>query len=286
MSKFVIVYHKDCMDGIGAAFICDEAVGEMDTVLVPLQYSKESELDSIEMDKDTVVYFVDFSLKRDKMIELAAKVKEIKVYDHHKTAQAELVNLPMNVEVHFTMSKSGVGICLEHFKSDYDKRDKMFEYIQDRDLWKWELPYSKNVSAFLSTVVKPNDIESFRCAYQYFDLDQACDVGAYLVKYQNNQVTSKVSKVKDVLIQGIQFKALNVTENISEVGNAICEKYQQPALMYFITQDLKVMCSLRSTDKLPDVSVIATQFAGGGHRNSCGFTIDLDDLYRLLQGNF
>ena len=45
--------------------------------------------------------------------------------------------------------------------------------------------------------------------------------------------------------------------------------------MYFITQDMKVICSLRSINELPDVSKVATMFGGGGHRNASGFTVNL-----------
>ena len=81
--------------------------------------------------------------------------------------------------------------------------------------------------------------------------------------------------MQDLTLCDIEFKAINVTENISELGNEICIEYNKPALMYFITQDMKVICSLRSINELSDVSKVATTFGGGGHRNASGFTVNL-----------
>ncbi len=284
--KVVIAYHKNCMDGVSSAYLAYKELAKRmnvwsDIILQPLQYGQESELYKNPINKETTVIFVDFSLKRDALIELADKVCAIEIFDHHKTAETELVNLPENVSCVFNMEQSGAMICYDEFDHGVGNRD-LFEYIQDRDLWTWELPHSKEVSAYLSLMVTPNDIHSFGKVCQDFDLDDAVGAGMLLVKQQEIQVNSKLYKTTNRQVKGIDFAVINVAENISELGNAICQTFDRPALMYFITEDMKVICSLRSTDHLPDVSVVATSFGGGGHRNACGFTITLAELQELL----
>jgi hypothetical protein len=61
------------------------------------------------------VAIVDFSYKRPVMIELARKAKSILVLDHHKTAEAELIEPCPGIEVHFDMNRSGAVMAWEYF---------------------------------------------------------------------------------------------------------------------------------------------------------------------------
>ena len=261
------------MDGISSAYIARNSLERNNVVVpIPLQYSREDELFKEHLTKQDVCYFVDFSFKIDKMIQLAELVDRIVVIDHHKTAEAELVNLPDNVEVNFNMSESGATLTWLYFHDE--PIPEIFEYIKDRDLWNWKLPYSREISEALAFLVKPNDINSFR-DNAFIGITALKEIGSTLLKKKNQQVQSKLSKVQDLTLCDIEFKAINVTENISELGNEICIEYNKPALMYFITQDMKVICSLRSINELSDVSKVATIFGGGGHRNASGFTVSL-----------
>lgn len=288
MKKIIIAYHKNCLDGVSSAYLAYREIAKKqhiwsEIILQPLQYNHEDELYNHDLDKDTTVLFVDFSLKRDELIVLAEMVNAIEIYDHHKTAESQLVDLPENIACTFNMDQSGAMICYDEF--DHGISDStVFEYIQDRDLWTWKLPNSKEVSAYLDVMVKPNDIFEFGQIVRNFDLDTAVEAGTLLLKKQENSVRSKLYKTKNVKLEGIDFAVINVTENISELGNEICTTFDKPALMYFITEDSKVICSLRSTDDLPDVSAIATKFGGGGHRNACGFQMELEQLVELLKG--
>lgn len=276
-----IIYHKDCMDGVSSASIAENALSPESLVtLIPLQYSKEDELFQADLTKQDICYFVDFSLKRDKMIQLADLVDRVIVIDHHKTAQAELVDLPDNVEVNFDMNESGATLTWQYFHTT--PTPLIFEYIKDRDLWLWKLPNSKEFNEALTFLVTPNDIISFKQVSLKSEFSELVELGKILIEKQSRQVQSKLDKVTDLSLGGIDLKVINVTENISELGNAICTEYSKPALMYFITQDMKVICSLRSTNDLPDVSTIAVTFGGGGHRNACGFTVDLQTFLNYV----
>jgi oligoribonuclease NrnB/cAMP/cGMP phosphodiesterase (DHH superfamily) len=286
------------MDGLASAFIAktvlEEQYEDVEVVeAIPVQYGEEKILlgthEKIALDKpltkDDDIYFVDFSLKRDLMIELSSQVNEIIVLDHHKTAKEELKGLEEeldNITIIFDMDKSGAGICFDYFCPNLE--GKIFDYIEDRDLWNWNLSYSKEISAAIKFYTKPNDLESFKETYNKFDDVDFANIGEILLKQQEIQVASKIKRVKEIKINDITFTALNATENISEIGNAICIEYNTPALVYFVTENNEVVCSLRSIDSLDDVSTVAKHFQGGGHRNACGFTTHLDHLSDLLEG--
>jgi oligoribonuclease NrnB/cAMP/cGMP phosphodiesterase (DHH superfamily) len=108
---------------------------------------------------------------------------------------------------------------------------------------------------------------------------RSSSIGAFSMNY------CEICSIMGAEPSGFEVLMLNATENISEIGNAICLKYNVPAMMYFILETGEVIFSLRSTDDLHDVSKIAKAYSGGGHRNACGFKGDLNLLGMFLSGN-
>ncbi|MDX9744474.1 MAG: DHHA1 domain-containing protein [Arcobacteraceae bacterium] len=290
-----IIYHKNCMDGLASAFIARTTLEkrEYEVQCIALQYGEESILFGRNekqallepLSKEDVIYFVDFSLKRDLMIELSSMVKEIVILDHHKTAEENLRGLEEeleNITIIFDMNKSGATLCYEYFFDSGLTKKEVFNYIADRDLWKWEIPQSKEINEYLRFIIKPNDLESFKNMYASFHESWFSENGSLLLSQINKQVASKVKKVQDIKILDIDFKIINATENISELGNKICEEYNTPAIIYFITENNEVVLSFRSLDTLPDVSIVAAALGGGGHRNACGCTLSLSAFMELI----
>ena len=71
--------------------------------------------------------------------------------------------------------------------------------------------------------------------------------------------------------------ACNATLHISELGHVLATQSGTYALIWYVSQDNKVKCSLRSNGDY-DVSAIAKAFGGGGHKNAAGFETDIDTL--------
>ena len=88
MSKILCIYHGNCADGFGAAWVVRKALGD-DVEFFPGVYQSEPP-DVTGRD----VVMVDFSYKRDVLLDMAAEADSIVIIDHHKTAQEDLVDLP------------------------------------------------------------------------------------------------------------------------------------------------------------------------------------------------
>lgn len=299
--KVVIISHKNCIDGLASASIMQNFYEKkgFDTEVLFLQYSEE--IKTIEELKKAAykiseIIFTDFSFKAPEMITLCNYFKtiEIIVFDHHKTAEHELEIAKKqcsNLKVLFDNTKSGAKICWDYCISNEESlKEKypewIYNYIQDRDLWEWNLPDSKYINEAIRFNVKANDIQSFINFCKETSSTKLIETGKILEKKTNQMVEDKISKIKILKVKEFEVVCINATENLSELGNALCLKYNKPALMFFFTEDLKVVCSLRSTDDLEDISVLAKSFpGGGGHRNAAGFTIDFYQLGQLLLGN-
>ena len=143
-AKTVVIYHASCPDGFGAAWAAHRVLGER------AQYLPMNHGDPIpQMDNDARVYILDFSFDRERMGELQREHGQDNVIllDHHITADQELSELP---NCHIDLSKSGAVLSWEHFHTG-STVPTLLLYVQDKDLWTWELPDSRAISAYLSS---------------------------------------------------------------------------------------------------------------------------------------
>lgn len=290
----IIVYHKNCMDGVSAAYIAYKALKtqypDRFIATLPLHYGEESKLFNMigNYDGNVNITMVDFSFKHLEMSQLLSSGISVTVVDHHATAWDELsplVNEP-NFTLHFDNNKSGATLALEVFKDHHELRPGLFNYIEDRDLWKWEKAHSKEISEYLAFSVDTDNLPSFEEAYEAFNKDshQFIQNGKLLLAKKEQSVETKKTQAQEVFIKGTPMMLINATENVSELGNAIAEHFDKPACMFFFIEDFKVVLSFRSMDHLPSVSDIAKQFpGGGGHRNAAGCTVDINELMLILE---
>jgi oligoribonuclease NrnB/cAMP/cGMP phosphodiesterase (DHH superfamily) len=267
--NYLCIYHKDCADGFGSALavkkFCDEQGHECE--FVAAQHG-----DTPPDVHDKHVLIVDFSYKRDLLLTLAQQALSLRVIDHHKSAQQELTGLDFCV---FDMSKSGAVLTWDTLLPNRPL-PKLLAYIQDRDLWQWQLQDSKEVSAALHTLPK-----RFELWQPYLDDDKINGLigkGRAIVQYQQQQIDKATNgnKVYMAEIAGYTVPCINATHLISEIGDKIAQGHPFAA-MYFETADKRIY-SLRSASDGIDVSAIAQQFGGGGHFHAAGFAIDRPQL--------
>jgi len=155
--KPLVVYHRGCMDGAAAALAAWLRFGD-EAEYRPANYGDPAPTDDEVRGRD--VYVLDFSYPRAELVRMNAaqmSIDKLIIVDHHKTAQADLAGLDTGqagLRCTFDISKSGAVLAWEHFHNpvsighEFDVPE-LFAYVQDRDLWRWELPHSKAVSAAL-----------------------------------------------------------------------------------------------------------------------------------------
>lgn len=277
MNPFII-YHKNCFDGICSAWVLSKLYPK--ATFHPMAYGEE--LPALHP-SDNVI-FVDFSLKRQEMLNLASVVNSITVLEHHKTAQEELKDFEEieNVLIIFDMNKSGAQLAWDfvNLKNNITfPYPRLVDYVADRDLWKFELHNSEDINAYIQSF--PMDIPS----YEYLDLRMQhhfheCVIeGRAITRYKNESVARmcKMAKYQTFIINNETYSIpiVNASLLFSEVGHALCLLYKDSpfSISYFKRADNKVQYSLRSIGDF-DVSKIAKDFGGGGHKNAAGFELD------------
>lgn len=269
--KPFIIYHKSCMDGAGAALAAWLRFGDDATYWYAAYGDAPPDPKMLE---ERNVFVLDFSYPRDVLAGIALIARDLTVIDHHKTAQAELAGVPGTI---FDMNKSGAVLAWEHFFPS-EPLPKLFEYIQDRDLWQWRLPYSRELSAYLGSI---GVIADFRILAKLLHLESFTThaaEGAAILRYQNQLVESaaRVAVLRTIANQA--FYVVNGTTLSSEIGHALCRRMVaetgsqdgRAAIWRFDERKEVFYVSLRGTGNV-DVAEVARLFGGGGHRHAAGF---------------
>jgi hypothetical protein len=138
MSKLCI-YHGNCADGFTAAWVVRKALGDIEFHAGVYQTPPPD-----VTGKDVVM--VDFSYKRQVLQEMAAKANSILILDHHKSAADDLIDLPANVQPVFDMDRSGAGLAWDFFFPN-ERRPALIDHVEDRDLWRFNLPNTREIQA-------------------------------------------------------------------------------------------------------------------------------------------
>lgn len=265
--KTYVIYHAGCADGFCAAWVARNAFKGRDVDFIPAQYGTPPPA----LEAGAAVYILDFSFKRDVMIELAQLCNRVTVLDHHKTAQEALDGLTApGLSITFDMTKSGGRLTWEHFHGDKPS-PWLVDYTEDRDLWRWRLPRSRELNAAL---------RSYPMTFDQWDVIHGMTAvlgkgpmiveGRAILRAEQQTVDAHVRNAREIDLAGHKILAVNATTLTSDIAGALAEGRPFGAC-WFMRGDGKRVWSLRSRDGGVDVSEIARANGGGGHRQAAGF---------------
>jgi oligoribonuclease NrnB/cAMP/cGMP phosphodiesterase (DHH superfamily) len=257
------IYHAQCADGFGAAYVVMKALGGIE--FLAAEYGSEPpDVSGKE------VILVDFSYPRDVLLAMAAQAESILILDHHHTAQQELVDLPQNVVAIFDRDHSGAMLAYRHFFPASGTPHALLWHIEDRDLWRFEIPGTREVMAAV-----------FSYPYEFPVWDRlmvtgtsvlAAEGAAILRSQQQDIATILALTRRELVIAGHRVPAANMPRTLcSDAAEAMTEGHLFVALYWDEPDGRKF--SLRSAIDGIDVSRIAQQYGGGGHRHAAGFKI-------------
>lgn len=299
----LILYHGSCPDGWCAAYIAHARYPE--AKLVPLDHGAEFDFNQVQ-DKD--VLMLDFSLRTRELNDAIAKVaSSFLILDHHKTAQAVLEGASYAI---FDMTRSGAGLAWdflfgkdsavklpiyvdgiatgEYLEAETYPRPWYVNYVEDRDLWYWNLPNSREICAYIGTY--DLTIEAWDELAQIVPRD-ILTLGNGAVAHINHYVREAVKQAQSTFVPALHnfpvvywfssIAILNVPYlNCSEIGNELA-KTHDISLTWFERGDGVIQFSLRSEGN-KDISAFAKAFNGGGHRNAAGFQLSVEKGRELI----
>lgn len=271
--KPLVLYHSNCYDGFTAAWAVWKAFGN-EADYKPVQYGSEPPDEAA----GRRVIIVDFSYPRAMLDRLSLVATRIEVYDHHKTAEADLAywadEAPETRRVIFDMARSGAGIAWDYFHVGLP-RPTLVNYVEDRDLWRWALPQSREVSDFIRSW--PYDFETWNAVAFELEhhLEDAKKAGACIRRTTETRVKAIARHARLMKFNGIEIPVVNCSWDFSEIGEEIAHHSAgQVGGYYFDRADGKRQWGFRATGDF-DCSELCKSFGGGGHKGAAGFTSEI-----------
>lgn len=304
----LVIYHGNCMDGFTAAW-CFYNVQD----LFETSYDFHAGIYNDPPPDCTgrIVYLVDFSYKRAVVKEICKVAHTVHLIDHHKTAIEDLMPLQdaghsdfcENFLWYVDINRSGAKLAWDflHNTKNVDirngaitlRRDNVFykepplllEYVEDRDLWRFKLANSREVTASL-----------FSHKYSFELWDKLMEEGTTgILNHISGGAAIERKHHKDIeelinvcltyaTIGGHVVPVANLPYTMaSDACHRMAAGYKEGtvfAASYYDTAEHRVY-SLRSTPTGMDVSEIAKRYpGGGGHKHAAGFRIPLSDIMK------
>lgn len=262
-----VLYHFPCPDGMGAAYSAWRHFGDK-ARYIGINYGDK--LPPLRARTD--LYLLDFSFKRQLMLELAQLHPRIVVIDHHISAEKELQGIQdeaPNIEIVFDNNHTGAWLAWEYFFPD-TTAPWLLPYVEDRDIWKHELPDTQEINAAVNTY--PMDFLTWDKIIEDGP-ERLIQEGRAILRYTEGKKVDLARSARLAQIGEFSFPAVNAPHFLaSDLGHHLLDIYPDApfAGTYRDEKDGRRSWSLRSEDDRVDVQVLASALGGGGHRNASG----------------
>lgn len=312
--KIKIIYHKNCTDGFMAAFVCNILIesyihsnyGKIisvkdDVEFIPISPNTIPNIDDIE---NSYIYIFDVAIPVDDFKNWIKLAKNVELYDHHISNKKEYEEHNLT-NCYFDLEESGASLAYKKMYNAYrlDKSGKIFkvkdvkdsymywfvQYVKDKDLWKFSLNNSKEINSFIYSI--PMSFDEYTknfIDYSKYDINPAY-TGAVIYNSEQRLIKSIADNHDYMLWKSNEFGTFTVpvvNSNVfqSEIGNILAQKTEHFAVVWYVfyqNRIPKVKLSLRSVGDF-DVSVIAKELGGGGHKNAAGCSVDYREFNPYL----
>lgn len=314
--KPLIIYHAHCADGFTAAWVVHHFFQGEAELHAASYYEAPPDVTGRD------VFVVDFHYDRETTIAMKNQAAWMVVLDHHKSAKEALDGI---TECIFDMNRSGAMLAWDycadmsrelvtrfgtHVADDLYEKPWLVRYVQDRDLWRWELAHSRAINAFIQH--QPHSIDNWN-RLASMSAEEAASAGQVSLTAINSYVESTLLSTQMRVVAGYLVPVVNAPPwHGSELLNTLCrtplqpkpvpgpwspqvtapalrddydapdslKAYQPPfAVSWWMRDDGRVGHSLRSKRRPGyresfDVSEVAKKWGGGGHREAAGFVLD------------
>lgn len=265
MSKTICIYHGNCADGFGAAYAMWHRYGKGVEYFPGVYQNEPPDVTG------RIVYMLDFSYKRAVVEKMAEKAEAVMIIDHHKTAIDDLAPLvdAKVIDAVFDTEHSGAVLAWDYFRKGL-MMPRLLNHIEDRDLWRFALDGTREIQANVFSY--PYDFEVWHklMTMNTADLREA---GAAIERKHHKDIAELVQAFRHRrVIGGHNVPVANLPYTLTSDAGHFMAQDEPFAACYWDTKEGRVY-SLRSTDTGLDVSEIAKQYGGGGHRNASGFRV-------------
>jgi oligoribonuclease NrnB/cAMP/cGMP phosphodiesterase (DHH superfamily) len=173
------------------------------------------------------------------------------------------------VRIKVDLHRSGAGITWDFLTQR--PRPPIIDYVEDRDLWNWQLPESREINAFLSTY--PFDLATWDSIVDDWDFARYSTLGYGALRYLDSYARKASEHLFWATINGHRLPLVNLAyEGCSDVIDYIISRERVDLAGYFFYSKGQWNYGLRSRNGV-DCEAIAKTYGGGGHEQASGFKV-------------
>jgi hypothetical protein len=236
---------------------------------VPVSYGKELPPELLSGGQSCL--FVDFCPELAQLEQLQTLWRDWFVIDHHVSRDWIVRQFPRHCA--FDLERSGAALVHE-WLWPMSQLPILLCYVQDRDLWRWKLPNSREVSAALRDL-EP-DVDTWRRTLFDHPVPPAdlVAVGKVILRQVERYARARAKKAWQTSQPGEPvMRVVNATQHMSEVAETILELWPDTAVaaIFWCEGPEEISWSFRSRPGagLSALSV-AQRLGGGGHEHAAG----------------
>lgn len=270
-----VIYHGGCVDGFTAAWLLH---GHDPVARVhPGVYA-----DPPPNIGGRHLVIADFSYPAPVLADLAARFEHVTVLDHHQTAVDALAadpGLPDNVDLNLDVSRSGAALTLDWLRRPHGGlgwffAEPLVAYVEDADLWRFDLEMSREVRAYImSTPMGWDDWDSLADDVNR-RLGEVHALGMAIIRRDRVLIEQIKGTGRWVKLGGLEVLLACSPYGLGPmVGIEFAEEAPSGVGGYYIDYPDRREFGLRSVDGGPDVARIAEAYGGGGHPHASGFRV-------------
>lgn len=264
--KPLVIYHGNCADGFTSAWVANRYFGGEVDLHAGVYQTEPPDVTNRD------VYLVDFSYKRPVLEAMRERARRVVVLDHHKTAEADLRDLP-GVETVFDMNRSGATIAWGYWFGGTDAPPALL-HVEDRDLWRFALPGTREIQANLFSY--PYDLAVWD-RLMWSDPEALISDGRAIERKHHKDIAELVGVVtRRMMIAGYNVPVANLPYTLTSDAGHCCARRAVRRLLLGHAHGPGVFAPLhrRRGGRVGDRETVR----GGGHRNASGFTVPYTSL--------
>jgi hypothetical protein len=263
---------------------------------------------------DAEVIIVDFSYKPEVMTTILQQCKKLTWIDHHKSAilaaeeysrlykpklYYDDLDFPNNYCHYLDLEHSGAKLAWKfYFDARMQDPPPLINHIEDRDLWRFTLPGTREINAALFSY--PYDFEVWDKLMDPGMIPTLLNEGVGIERKHHKDIAELVkvcarfisfdagprryivpicslpytltSDAGHLMCKMMELGELKIPKGVYLAPHPAMNKPDNFAMCYWDTKDHRIF-SLRSLPGGADVSLIAQFYGGGGHKHAAGFKV-------------